>query len=391
MTFYVGIDIAKFKHDCFVADENGQVVKSSFTFKNDATGFQTLLEVLNPLKKKGLVKIGFESTGHYNYNLKLFLEENDFDYMELHPLLVNKFISTLTLRRTKTDKKDAMTIARYLMTVDYKPYVNKFYHINNLKSLCRLKEKLIFERTKYLNQLTVILDKIFPEFKPFFGSKFNKSAIFILTYCKSRNDITKLNLNDYNILKSKFKNPISYQRFSMVSNLAKSSIGYTNECLEYQLQTLVSLYNNLNNQIKEMEIKIEEIYLSLNYKIHTIKGVGIQSAAIIASEYGNFNNFDSPHQLLAYAGLDPSINQSGIQDNQGRMVKRGSATLRAAIMRVSETFYVFNPTISDFYWRKRNEGKVHNVALSHVARKLINIIYTLEKNPSKVFDVNQVK
>ena len=143
MTFYVGIDIAKFKHDCFVADENGQVVKSSFTFKNDATGFQTLLEVLNPLKKKGLVKIGFESTGHYNYNLKLFLEENNFDYMELHPLLVNKFISTLTLRRTKTDKKDAMTIARYLMTVDYKPYVNKFYHINNLKSLCRLKEKLI--------------------------------------------------------------------------------------------------------------------------------------------------------------------------------------------------------------------------------------------------------
>ena len=91
MTFYVGIDIAKFKHDCFVADENGQVVKSSFTFKNDATGFQTLLEVLNPLKKKGLVKIGFESTGHYNYNLKLFLEENNFDYMELHPLLVNKF------------------------------------------------------------------------------------------------------------------------------------------------------------------------------------------------------------------------------------------------------------------------------------------------------------
>ena len=141
MTFYVGIDIAKFKHDCFIADENGHVIKPSFSFQNDNNGFYTLLEILNDLKSKGQIKIGFESTGHYHYLLKLFLEKNNFDYMELNPLLVHKFVSTLTLRRTKTDKKDASIIYRYLMTIDYKPYVNTFYHINNLKSLCRIKEK----------------------------------------------------------------------------------------------------------------------------------------------------------------------------------------------------------------------------------------------------------
>lgn len=391
MTFYVGIDIAKFKHDCFIADENGQVIKPSFTFKNDNEGFQLLLETLKPLKSRGIIKIGFESTGHYHYLLKLFLENNNFDYMELNPLLVHKFVSTLTLRRTKTDKKDASMISRYLMTIEYKPYVNKFYHINNLKSLCRLKEKLITEQTRHLNRLTVILDQIFPEFKPFFGGTFNKSAIFILSHYKNVKAISKLNIEDYNKLKATYKNPISYQRFLTLSKLAKTTIGHSNDILEYELQSIISLYNNLNNKIVEMENKIEEIYLSLDYKIHTIKGVGIQSAAIIASEYGNFSRFTTPHQLLAYAGLEPSRNQSGTQDNNGKMVKHGSSTLRATIMRVAETFFIHNPVISDFYYRKRSEGKLHNVALSHVARKLINLIYTLEKYPNKKFDSTKLK
>lgn len=391
MTFYVGIDIAKFKHDCFIADENGHVIKPSFSFQNDNNGFYTLLEILNDLKSKGQIKIGFESTGHYHYLLKLFLEKNNFDYMELNPLLVHKFVSTLTLRRTKTDKKDASIISRYLMTIDYKPYVNTFYHINNLKSLCRIKEKLIIEKTRYLNQLNVIIDQIFPELKPFLGGVFNKSAFYILINYKNTNKISELNIDDYNKLRLIYKNPISYQKFCAISKLAKTSIGSSNEILEFELETIFSLYYNIDNKIEVMEKKIEEIYLTLNYKIHTIRGVGIQSAAIIASEYGNFSRFSSPHQLLAYAGLEPSKIQSGIQDKNGKMVKHGSSTLRATIMRVAETFYVHNPIISNFYWKKREEGKAHNVALSHVARKLINTIYSLEKNPNNNFDINLLK
>lgn len=164
MTYYVGIDIAKYKHDCFIADESGCVIRDSFSFKNDKDGFNVLLSILKELKPKGQIKIGFESTGHYHFNLKLFLEANGFSYVEFNPLLVHKFVSTQTLRRTKTDKKDSSMIAKYLMTIDYKPYVNSFYHINNLKSLCRLREALITDRTRFINQITCYLDQIFPEF-----------------------------------------------------------------------------------------------------------------------------------------------------------------------------------------------------------------------------------
>lgn len=386
MAFFVGIDVAKFKHDCFIADDNGRVIKDSFSFKNDKAGFNVLLLALDELKPKEQIKIGFESTGHYHFNLKLFLEENNFTYMEFSPLLVHKFIATVSLRRTKTDKKDASMIARYLMTVDYKPYPNKFYHINNLKSLCRFKESLIVERTKYLNKLTVILDLIFPEFKPFFENKFNKTAFYLLSKYKSPKRIANLSINAYHEMRSKLKHTISYQKFSALKDLASDSIGKTDDVLNFELESLLDLHFSLNVRIEAMEKKIIVIYQSLAYKVHSIRGVGLGSAAIIASEIGNFSRFASAHQLLAFAGLDPSQSQSGISESSGKMVKHGSSYLRAAIMRVAETFYVFNPQISDFYWKKRKEGKAHNVALSHVARKLVNTIFALEKSPDKVFN-----
>ena len=195
MTYYVGIDIAKFKHDCFIADDNGCVIRDSFSFKNDKDGFLVLISVLKELKLKGQINIGFESTGHYHFNLKLFLEANGFDYVELNPLLVHKFVSNQSLRRTKTDKKDAKMIAKYLMTIDYKPYVNSFYHINNLKSLCRLRETLITDRTRFLNQITCYLDQIFPEFKLLFDNGLNKSAFYLLTYYTTPKKMSKLDAN----------------------------------------------------------------------------------------------------------------------------------------------------------------------------------------------------
>ena len=154
---------------------------------------------------------------------------------------------------------------------------------------------------------------------------------------------------------------------------------YSYDALEYALKTSLNSYLFLDNQIEELESKIKEIYLSLDYKIHTIKGIGLLSAAGIAGELGNINKFLTRNQILAYAGLEPSKNESGEFNGSGKMVKHGSSYLRKYLMNCAETFYVHNPVISDFYWKKRNEGKHHNVALSHVARKLINTIFTLEK------------
>ena len=379
MTYYVGIDIAKYKHDCFIADDSDCVIREPFSFNNDKNGFTILLSILKNLKNKGKIKIGFESTGHYHFNLKLFLEANGFDYVELNPLLVHKFVSTQTLRRTKTDKKDSTMIAKYLMTIDYKPYVNSFYHINNLKSLTRLRETLITDRTRFLNQIIAYLDQIFPEFKPLFPDGLNKSAFYLLTHYLTPSKMSKLDSNKYNKMKSELRNPVSYQKICQIKEAAINTIGYSSKALEYALQASLNTYLNLDNQIEELESKIVDIYDSLNCHIHTIKGISKLTSAGILSEIGNFSKFQTPAQLQAYAGLEPSKNDSGQKIGNGKMVKHGSSYLRKYLMNSAETFYVFNPTISDFYWKKRNEGKHHRIALSHVARKLINTIFYLEK------------
>ena len=390
MTFFVGIDIAKYKHDCFIMDDEGCVIRDSFSFSNDSNGFSFLLAILKNLKKKGKIKIGFESTGHYHFNLKLALEKNGFDYIEINPLLIHKFMTTQTLRRTKTDKKDAKTIAKYITTVDYKPYLNSFYHINNLKSLYRLKETLITDRTRFLNLITAYLDQIFPEFKPIFGGSFNKSAFYLLTNFLTPHKMAKLDASKYEKMKSELKNPISYQKICQIKDAAINTIGNSTPALEYALKSTIDLYLFIDNQINEINKQILEIYSLLDSHIHTIRGIGILTAAGILSEIGNFSKFTTSSQLLAYAGLEPSKNQSGTSDSGGKMVKHGSSYLRKYLMNAAKTFYVYNPSISDYYWKKRNESKPHRVALSHVARKLVNTIFYLEKHKVD-FDVSIVK
>lgn len=164
--YFVGIDISKFKHDCAIIDELGDVITSSWSFNNDYEGFALFRELLTALD--GEKKIGFESTGHYGHNLKMFLETNNFSFMEINPLLISRYVRSKSLRNTKTDSLDAESIAQYLMTVEYKPYPPSFYHMDQLKSLTRFRYSLVRQHSRQLVELTNILDKVFPEFKPFF-------------------------------------------------------------------------------------------------------------------------------------------------------------------------------------------------------------------------------
>lgn len=202
--------------------------------------------------------------------------------------------------------------------------------------------------------------------------------------------MAKLDAKKYEKMKSELRNPISYQKICMIRDAAKNTIGNSTPALEYSLKSTIDLCLYIDNQIEEISQKILEIYNQLDSHIHTIKGIGTLTAAGILSEIGNFDKFTTANQLLAYACLEPSKNQSGISEGGGKMVKHGSSYLRKYLMNAAETFYVFNPAISDFYWKKRNENKPHRVALSHVARKLVNTIFYLEKHKVD-FDVNAVK
>ena len=381
MTYFVGIDIAKYKHDCFIHDHNGVVIHHSFTFSNNQTGFKELLSVLDSLDKSQKIKIGFEATGHYGSNLKQFLKATDFDFMEINPLLIKQFSQATTLRKTKTDKIDSALISRYLSTVDYKPTSNQSYHIQALKSLSRLRDSLVKNRSQILVRMTVVLDIIFPEYKPFFDNKLNSSTcIYILENYGSPERISRMNMESYNKMKRKLRHTISYGRFTSLKDLAKNTVGTTDDIYLFQLNTLLEIYKNIDNKIKNIESKIIQEYRQTNSHIHTIKGISEVSAAGIYAEFGGVHNFMNPNQMLAFAGLESSRYQSGQENFKGHMVKHGSGHLRQIIMNVVDTFALNNPVIYDYQLKKIKEGKHWRVAQTHVARKLVRIIFHLEKN-----------
>lgn len=222
MTNFIGIDIAKYKHDCFIMDQYGSVIRDSFSFSNDSAGFSLLLSALHSLEPSYEKRIDFESTGHYGLNLKCFFEEHNLSFIEINPILIKRFSSDTTLRRTKTDKADAALIASYLTTVEYFTYPTQSYHIRNLKSLTRSKDALVKLRSGQLVMITNVMDKIFPEFKPFFNKSLKSAtALYLLINYTVPSRMASMNSESYKKMASKLRRTMSYARFTKLRDLRK--------------------------------------------------------------------------------------------------------------------------------------------------------------------------
>ena len=387
LIYYVGIDISKYKHDFCIISNTGEIIVENSSFENNKKGFQFLLDQLKPYNKSN-VHIAFEATGHYSLNLELFLIDQGYSFIKMNPLVIHQFLKARSLRRTKTDKADSITIANYLMSVPYKPNSDLLYHTYTLKSLCRSREQLIKERSKFEVLLTNELDKTFPELKPFFKDKISTTLLYIVDKYKNINHISLM--KDYDSLRKISHGKFSYANFAKLKELAKNSIGHFDENTDLLISTYVSLINDFNNKIDPINKQISTIIKELNPKMLTIPGLGEISAATILSEYGDISNFPTPGKMLAYAGLEPSVIESGTLQSNGKMVKHGSSHLRYSIMNISMTILKYSPTFYDYYLKKRSEGKCHRVALSHVSKKLIRVIYSLEKNNAN-FDPSLLK
>ena len=377
MIYYIGIDISKYKHDFCIISNTGEVIVENLFFENNKKGFQELLEKLKPYNKSD-IRIAFEATGNYSLNLELFLIDHGYSFMKMNPLVIHQFLKTRSLRRTKTDKSDSITIANYLMSVPYKPNSDLLYNIFTLKSLCRSREQLIKERSKFAVLLTNELDKTFPELKPFFENRISESLLYILNKYKNASHISLM--KDYESIRKISRGKFTYAKFAKLKELAKNTVGYHDDNSDLLISTFVSIYNNFNEKIEPIDKQISIIIKDLNPRMLSIPGVGEISAATILSEYGDISNFSSPNKMLAFAGLEPSIIQSGTLEHNGKMVKHGSGHLRYTIMNIALVILRHSPTFYDYYLKKRSEGKCHRVALSHVCKKLIRVIYCLEKN-----------
>lgn len=373
---YIGIDISKYKHDCFICSDTGEVIVENLSFENNQKGFQQFLDLLKPYDNSN-VHIGLEATGHYGLNLKLFLEKNNYSFMEFNPLLVKEFSKSLSLRRTKTDKADAIVICQKLMSVPYKPNSKLFYHKYSIKSLSRLRETLVKQRSKYMIQMTNTLDILLPEFKPLFSNRFSSTSLYILKKYKTVSRIS--NMKDFDTLSKISRGKFSYAKFIKLKDLAKNTIGESNELFEFQLQTILSLYEEINSKIDSIDNQLSTIIKDLNPPTLSIPGIGVISCASIISEFGDISKFNNAGQMLSFAGLEPGIIESGTMSSKGKMVKRGSGYLRQSLMNVCIVVIANNHTFYDYFHKKMNEGKPYRVALSHVCKKLIRVIFILEK------------
>ncbi|MHC1719315.1 MAG: IS110 family transposase [Clostridiaceae bacterium] len=378
--YFVGIDISKYKHDCCIISDNGHVISTPFTIKNNHDGFAELQTVLQSLDGPEEIRIGFEATGHYALNLKLFLEKAHYSFMEFNPLLLAKFSKSQTLRRTKTDTIDCVSIARWLMTVEYKPYPIGFYHTYSLKSLTRLRDSLVKQRSFYIVKITNVLDHIFPEFKPFFNNKFGTTALYLLENYGTAEKMANMNSLSYDNLHRISRGRFSMQKFLKLKELAKNTIGEDNVIFISQLNCLLALYKQVACEVDSLEKQIFALIEEIKPRSLTIPGIGAISSAVIYAEYGDLSKFDTPSQMLSFAGLEPGFYQSGTSEHGGHMVKHGSSHLRFTLMNLCIPLIQYNMVFAEYYAKKKSEGKTHRVACSHLVKKLIRVIFTLEKN-----------
>lgn len=377
--YFVGIDISKYKHDCCIINAADQSIVAKFTIQNDQDGFCQLLTSLQALSTPENIRIGFESTAHYALNLELFLEKASHSFMEINPVLISEYKKSTSLRRTKTDSIDCESIARWLMTVEYKPHSKGFYHAYSLKSLTRLRDRLIRQRSFYLVKITNVLDHTFPEFKPFFREHFSKTALYLLENYGTAEKMAHMNSASYDNLHRISHGKFFPQKFLELKNLAANTVGVNNSIFDTELNCLLTLYKDVADQVAVLEKQIKELIEEVHPHYMSIPGVGPISAAIIYAEYGDISNFSSPAQMLAFAGLEPGINDSGTESHKGRMVKRGSSQLRYVLMNCALPLIRFDMTFAAYYAKKRTEGKPHRIAMSHVAKKLVRVIFALER------------
>lgn len=166
-----------------------------------------------------------------------------------------------------------------------------------------------------------------------------------------------------------------------VRNAARDSIGSVMPAKSLELQHTIRLIRELDSEIEDVENQIRVHMDSIGSPITTIPGINFRMGAMILAEIGDFNRFSNADKILAYAGMSPTTSQSGTYEStHAHMEKRGSKYLRYALFNATKYVCLWDPTFKAYLAKKRAEGKHYNVAISHAARKLVRVIYALEKS-----------
>lgn len=380
----VGIDVAKDKHDCFIISSEGDVLADVFTIPNTMDGFTCLLQKIRSCStEQDKIRVGLEATGHYSYNILGFLLDSGLVTYVLNPLHTNLYRKSLSLRKTKTDRVDARTIAAMLMSdVDLKPYTDTAYHNEALKSLTRYRFDKVRDRAKLKQSVARLVCILFPELEKLVPTLHMVSVYTLLDEFPGAQQVATAHLTRLKaLLSDASKGHYGKDKAVMIREAARASIGSRMPAKSLELRHTIHLIRELDAEVEEIETEIQAIMDELHSPITTIPGIGFRMGAMILAEVGDFSRFDSPDKVLAYAGLSPSTYQSGqLISCHAHMEKRGSRYLRFALYNAAKYVCHWEPSFAAYLAKKRAEGKHYNVAISHAAKKLVRLIYAMEKS-----------
>jgi len=390
--FFVGIDVASKKHDVAITAPYGEIITEPFTINNDLEGFKKLRkELLSHTESLDEVRIGIEETGIYSKNISEFLALCGFTVHMINPVLTSNSRKSQSVRLTKTDAIDSLAICRY---VEYNfkrlnSYTPTLYIYDEIKSLSRARIDIQMRLNKAKTEWARLLDITFPEFKKTYNHH-SKWVYHLFSEYSTTDKISKMHnktLIELLSIQGNRKDAAIH-----IKKLAKVTVGKTSKTYGFLIRNTLKDIKHHSDQMKELKIEIENIILEHFANLLTIPGVGPVTAGLIVGEIGDIKRFNSPNALVAYAGLDPIVYESGqFKAHRVNISKRGSRYLRTAIFTSTKVACI-NSKIRDNkfkqkYLKKISQGKHHNSAICHCSKNMINTIYSL-LNSGEAFDYN---
>lgn len=381
--FYLGIDIGKNTHVASLVDDTKKVVFKAFSFSNSIDGAESLILKLEAFKNE--LEIGMEATGHYWLSLYSYLVDKKFTVRVINPIQTDGWRQGIEIRKRKTDIIDSLLIADLLRYGDFVETSLSNEDYLSLRNLSRFRSYLVSSIGDLKRKTIALLDQVFPEYASSFSNIFGKTSKEILSSFSTPLDFEDINSEDLqSFLDNVSRKKYASRKLEELSKKAYKSFGI-NFCMDsfsLQIKMLIEQISFIQNQVSDVEKEIEILLEKLNSPITSIPGIGPVNAANILGEIGDIKRFSNPSKLVAYAGIDAGISQSGeYESTSNHMSKRGSPYLRRALFQSALRAEFCDPVFSDYYKKKIAEGKHHLVATNAVARKLCHTIYAvLSKN-----------
>ena len=378
--YIVGIDIGKNHHEASIVSPEGKQIGRSLRFATTHKGADSLMSFIFKNIGNSPCVFGMEATGHYWYPIYSFLKAKGYTIYVINPIQSDS-LRKMYIRQTKNDSIDSFLIAEVIRFGQFGTTSMADENILAMRQLCRYRDSVISSRTEIKLRIGTIMEQIFPEYEKQFSSLWVSTSMGILEKYLTPENIENAPIDElFEIIKDKSHNRLTKAKAISIKEAAADTFGIkiAQDAFSFQLKQLIDRMNFLDKQIEALDCQILEYYEKFDCYLHTIPGIGMIAAATILAEIGDINRFKSSSALVAFAGIDPTVRQSGeFNSTHNHMSKRGSPYLRHAIFLAATTCSFHNSPLNAYYKKKRDQGKHHLTATGAVARKLTTIIYAV--------------